>query len=204
MTPITEERLLAVGFVSRPKRLTLTQAEYWIEVSDTDPPEGESCRIIIEKGNGTNEACWNVAFIRTNNEPMCNGAYLRHGIRFMEEVEGFIALWNLNPPPVETPVAGSSRPRDGHLKIEWLPDPRFAKGGQQVGVPSRRLRVTHLPTGLAVERWVDRSQTLALVKAKSMLELGLAEEGWTETESSLNAPDHDEGFGYSSWKHLVE
>lgn len=102
----------------------------------------------------------------------------------------------------EKPLVGSSRPRDGHLKIEWLPDPRFARGGQQVGLPERRLRVTHLPTDLVVERWVDRSQSLALLRAKNMLEWGLAEEGWMETEGSVDVPDDHEGFGYAAWGHL--
>jgi hypothetical protein len=202
MTPITEEGLLALGFIRRPSAVV----GYILILQDTDQPKGESLCLLLEKGNKTDESCWNMVFVREERSLFrpTDRVTLRHGIRFIEEIERFILLWDLEPPPVITPIAGSSAPRDGHLKIEWLPDPRFAKGGQHVGVPERRLRVTHLPTMLVVERWVDRSQSLALFKAKSMLEWGLAKEGWVEREDWKDLPDNDEGFGYASWAHLKE
>lgn len=65
-----------------------------------------------------------------------------------------------------------------HLQIE--PSLPRASGGQQVGLPSSGVRVTHLPTRLVATCECERSQAKNKAVCIAMLEYGLAELGWTE------------------------
>lgn len=65
-----------------------------------------------------------------------------------------------------------------HLLIE--PTSVNPKGGQQVGIVSSGVRVTHLPSGLFARCECERSQLKNRNICLAMIEYGLAELGWKE------------------------
>lgn len=54
------------------------------------------------------------------------------------------------------------------------------KGGQQVGITNRAVKVLHKPTGIYAVCDNEHSQHKNLRIAKAMVEYGLAEIGWKE------------------------
>ncbi len=68
-----------------------------------------------------------------------------------------------------------------HLRIESGYS-KFPKGGQQVGMPSPAVRVTHIPSGLSASCDAERSQMKNKNVCLAMLEWGLLEIGWKEPE----------------------
>jgi protein subunit release factor A len=65
-----------------------------------------------------------------------------------------------------------------HLQITMIPRPD--SGGQQVGMPSLKVRVIHLPTGIEASCDHERSVLKNRRIAMAMVEWGLAELGWEE------------------------
>ena len=68
-----------------------------------------------------------------------------------------------------------------NLRIETLTLPDM--GGQHVGLISRGVKVTHIPTGLTASCDTERSQIKNRDVAISRLEWGLVEIGVTDKES---------------------
>lgn len=66
-----------------------------------------------------------------------------------------------------------------NLKIETIPVQN--RGGQQAGVLSHEVRVTHIPTGLYASCGFERSQSKNKKIALAMLEYALVELGITDT-----------------------
>lgn len=65
---------------------------------------------------------------------------------------------------------------DSDLIIETVPTQ--SKGGQQVGIIPRQIKVTHKPTGLMAQCGTERSQFKNRNIALAMIEYGLAEMGY--------------------------
>ena len=65
-----------------------------------------------------------------------------------------------------------------NLKIETLAPPNL--GGQHVGLISRGVIVTHIPTGLTASCNSERSQMRNKDVAIAMIEWGLAEVGFSD------------------------
>lgn len=83
---ITEDNLSNAGFMMRIRHGC---QHYTLQLPVTDPAPGDEAWIGVERGNGTNQLCWDVYFDRRHD--LGHGSVLLSSVRSMPELFNLIA-----------------------------------------------------------------------------------------------------------------